>query len=450
MFITRLNGNVRGALCVAVLFAMVGLALPSVAVGGDYYEDDSYDVDDFALMIRDALEAGDLTDEEARDAYFHDVFPGSDAQAKIDRDYDRVVADIDHALSRGEINQQVADSKIAWAQEHRQRQMDMAYNIEVGGMSHTEAEVERARLELDARVERGDMTRDQAREKLQQVEAEAAAKQERRRQVMEGEKSFGQAYLERVEARFAQAVQNGQMSQEQADRSLERVRQQVEEREAREREAIETGESNFDVELAAAEEKIQELVERGQLSESAADAFMGELRRKVAIEEAVIQRMHRDGVSKAEAYHEVLAEQGEPGAQASDGDYAYENEATGSTASAQAQREKKERKVPPDIRLVLGAARKVHLTGDQKGELRDIRRSAIRDYRKISRKDKSAQAAFAQRIKGQIVALLDSAQTKQYDEAIKQLEQKRHEGKKRSTGRKSGGNAKRSAKQKAS
>jgi hypothetical protein len=86
--------------------------------------------------------------------------------------------------------------------------------------------------------------------------------------------------------------------------------------------------------------------------------------------------------------------------------------------------ERGERADPGDIRVILAAAKGVRLNDEQKKELRVIRREAITESRKMSRKDKVGQTRLANKVKENILRLLDQEQTEQFEENIDRFERR--------------------------
>jgi hypothetical protein len=86
--------------------------------------------------------------------------------------------------------------------------------------------------------------------------------------------------------------------------------------------------------------------------------------------------------------------------------------------------ERGQRADPGDIRVILAAARRVRLSDEQKKDLRAIRREAITEARKISRKDKVGQTRLANEVKKRILSILDEEQTGQFEENIEHYERR--------------------------
>jgi len=76
---------------------------------------------------------------------------------------------------------------------------------------------------------------------------------------------------------------------------------------------------------------------------------------------------------------------------------------------------------PGSVRDVLRAVKRLRLSSEQKDEVRDIEREAIRQYRKIGRRKQEEQAALAAAVKKEIVAMLDAEQVKQFEQQLQRL-----------------------------
>ena len=68
-----------------------------------------------------------------------------------------------------------------------------------------------------------------------------------------------------------------------------------------------------------------------------------------------------------------------------------------------------------DVRALLSAARRLKLDQDQKKELNDIGQAALRAEREIQRRDREGRAMLTAKIKGEIIAILDAEQAKQFE-----------------------------------
>lgn len=78
-----------------------------------------------------------------------------------------------------------------------------------------------------------------------------------------------------------------------------------------------------------------------------------------------------------------------------------------------------------DVRDVLRVLRRLKLSSEQKDEIRDIEREAIRARRGIGRRNKEEQARLAATVKAEIVALLDREQVKQFEQLLQRYGRRR-------------------------
>ncbi len=74
-----------------------------------------------------------------------------------------------------------------------------------------------------------------------------------------------------------------------------------------------------------------------------------------------------------------------------------------------------------DVRDVLRAAKRLRLSSEQKDELRDIERGAIREYRQIGRRDQKGQADLAAAVRKEVAEMLDAEQVKQFEQQLQRL-----------------------------
>lgn len=73
----------------------------------------------------------------------------------------------------------------------------------------------------------------------------------------------------------------------------------------------------------------------------------------------------------------------------------------------------------PDVRTLLKAMRRVKLSSEQRGEVRELEGQAMRESRGLSAKDTEAQAKLAKETKSKLLALLDAGQRKDFEAAIR-------------------------------
>lgn len=91
------------------------------------------------------------------------------------------------------------------------------------------------------------------------------------------------------------------------------------------------------------------------------------------------------------------------------------------------------------VRNVLQAAKRLRLESDQKEELREIEREAIRAYREIPRKNSEEHATLAREVKAEIMEILDEEQGQEFERQLSRLsgrrDQSRERGERRDRGR---------------
>lgn len=71
-----------------------------------------------------------------------------------------------------------------------------------------------------------------------------------------------------------------------------------------------------------------------------------------------------------------------------------------------------------DIRAILRAAKKLDLSDDQRADLKNIEREALRESRQAGRRDREAQATLAADVKEKILRVLDDAQAEKFNAAL--------------------------------
>ncbi len=71
-----------------------------------------------------------------------------------------------------------------------------------------------------------------------------------------------------------------------------------------------------------------------------------------------------------------------------------------------------------DVRRVLRAARRLRLTGEKRQQLREIEREAMREVRKLRRRDREGQALLAEKIADEIRDLLTPEQVEKFDQLL--------------------------------
>ena len=234
-------------------------------------------------------------------------------------------------------------------------------------------------------------------------------------------------YLEKTAAKLDALVETGDLSAEDADAKLIAIETQIaakaefasrfdDELASRMQTA---GKSKTEAYLELVAERLDEIVLTGELSAEDAQARLIALEVRIAVNEQLASKMENEGKSKTEAYLELVAAKLEElvkagklsAADAEARMTALENSIAGKSKPGSL-----------DARTVLRAAKRVDLNRDQQDELRDIEQITIAVYRKISRKDKQRHTELAEQVKAEITKLLDARQIDQFEAALKRLD----------------------------
>jgi len=176
------------------------------------------DIEEIRAKISAAVESGEITQDEA-DAKLagleERIEKGQMLHGKRGQHHkkpfmgiEEIKAKISAAVENGEITQEEADAKLVGLEER----------IEKGQMLHGKRGqhhkkpfmgIEEIRAKISAAVENGEITQEEADEKLADIEAKRNARQEKMN-----------AKVQEIRAKISAAVENGEITQEEADEKL--------------------------------------------------------------------------------------------------------------------------------------------------------------------------------------------------------------------------------------
>jgi|GEM_PF-5099453 len=271
----------------------VALALAAVGIVHAASDDDDGLASDPAVQaLQEAVKAGEMSIEEARQAYFQNVYPGSDTQAKIEGWYEDIAAKIDAAVAEGELSQEDAGGKMDWVNRRVAFHAEVAFAMEVRGLSYARARLDVGTAWANEAVANGEATEEEVAERIARLEREVALEEE-----IAG-------YVDGAAAKLDAMVETGELSQEQADAKLEAVREQI------------TQKVRIRVHLEETWAELQEAVAIGEISQEDAEAKMTEVKQGIAAKVEAGRRKQAEAyLERAAAKIDAMVESGEMSAE---------------------------------------------------------------------------------------------------------------------------------------
>lgn len=251
---------------------MTGLLLAgavSVAVFGPsaWADGEAPAVDPILLELQLAVAAEKITPEEAFESYMLLVYPGSEAEEKAEWMVEQAEEKITAAVESGDLTREEAAEKIeAVREDYRRGFAEYMFAREVLGMTDAEMAREKVVAELEAAVAAGKMTAEEAEEKLAAYDAAVA------------EKDAMQAELERIK----RAVEAGEITEEEAE-VLYRAMKEKDEADLSEVEGdAEQAEREAKDEWLRRAEAIKDRLNAGEITEAEAERLFEELKEEAA------------------------------------------------------------------------------------------------------------------------------------------------------------------------
>ena len=132
---------------------------------------------------------------------------------------DDFMAQIEKAVEKGELSKKEAQAKIEWYK----KRMETAVERE-----RIEAFVDSSRKKLHLAVENGEMTEEEAGKRASRLEKEAQMKIEAMERHHEQEEI--EEYLQQLSIKLQKAVEEGEMTKEEADKNLEQLKKEASEK----------------------------------------------------------------------------------------------------------------------------------------------------------------------------------------------------------------------------
>lgn len=90
---------------------------------------------------------------------------------------------------------------------------------------------------------------------------------------------------------------------------------------------------------------------------------------------------------------------------------------------------------PGDLRNILRAVKRVRVSSEQRAAIKEIEQKAGKAWREIDRRDAEARGELADRVKQQLLDVLDPEQTRQFEGNLERLDHPERRGRTRETGR---------------
>ena len=168
--------------------------------------------------IEAAVKRGDMTREQA-DAKYDEIKKQTASRHKKEINMDDFMAQIEKAVEKGELSKKEAQAKIEWYK----KRMETAVERE-----RIEAFVDSSRKKLHLAVENGEMTEEEAGKRASRLEKEAQMKIEAMERHHEQEEI--EEYLQQLSIKLQKAVEEGEMTKEEADKNLEQLKKEASEK----------------------------------------------------------------------------------------------------------------------------------------------------------------------------------------------------------------------------
>ncbi len=203
--------------------------------------------------LRQVADSGALSDDQLRDLYSTLVFEGSEHDQKMKEGMDQVQRQMEAALDAGKLTREEAREKLRQMHAEIERAREVSFLVDVKGMAQEDAYLSVVREDLDDSVWEGDLTRKEANEKLAEIERHMVFKRE---------------FHERIDAAQAKidtAVEAGSIT----------------EAEGRERLAHHKKALGAYLRLRAAEEHLKGKVESGDITQVEAERKIAALRERL-------------------------------------------------------------------------------------------------------------------------------------------------------------------------
>jgi len=187
----------------------------ALMVGGVSYAGAPDSQDDRLAKLRLAVTTG-MPKEEARKIYDSLIYPGSNAEKRIEAELSKVSAEIEAAVASGRLTEDEGAAKLAGARSHLAQKVDMVFSMDVLGMTRGEAHLSVTHAHLMGLVAAGEMTEDEAHAKLAALEREVTLQEAFKQRIGE------------MHERLRAAVEAGEMEPAEARAKLQEMKRQME------------------------------------------------------------------------------------------------------------------------------------------------------------------------------------------------------------------------------
>ena len=164
------------------------------------------DIEDVKTKLQIQVDKGDLTQQEADERLSTFEQKITERQANIEAKIEEMNLKIQVAIDNGDITKQQADKKIAHFQERLEKRSNHNSRLKIGTAP---VDLEKFQDRLSSAVENGDLTPEEAEYKLEKIQGKI---DERKRQF--------ELKLDEIKSSLSIAVENGDLTQEQADEKI--------------------------------------------------------------------------------------------------------------------------------------------------------------------------------------------------------------------------------------
>ena len=245
--------------------------------------------------LRDAISVGAISEEKAREIYLVYLYPGSDMEKKIDTHIAMMETEIQAALEAGKISPADAREKRDAMKDRLALAKDVAFSMDVKGLTHDEAYLGAMAVKIHEQLERGEITKEEATKRIHEIKA----KRKHTVKLREHNAKLSE-HISVIHAEMKARVEAGELSEEEAKAQLHEQLRRIEAEVAAERKQAAEATAHLkklsQVELEARrlkvvqaiEAEIAAMVEAGEISVDEAKIKLDDLRRERQIKQKQI------------------------------------------------------------------------------------------------------------------------------------------------------------------
>lgn len=174
--------------------------------------------------LRDAISVGAISEQKAREIYMVYLYPGSAMDDKIESHMSMMEVEIQAALDTGAITPEEARLKRDATRKKQAMAQDIAFAMDVKGLSHDEAYLGVMAVRIHEQLDRGEITREEATKKIHELKAR------------DGHKVKLHGHLAKLHAEYEAEIEAGTLTKEQAKVRMQEHLREIESKLATEKE----------------------------------------------------------------------------------------------------------------------------------------------------------------------------------------------------------------------